>query len=71
MKIQEAIKSKKPFKIKDSDIVTQWFEAGTGPRTDLVDCDYFISEGLFSTSIDLYASHVISDEWEIVDEEKV
>jgi len=68
MTIQEAINSKKPFRLKGSDIVTQWFEGGTGPHSNLVDCDYFVSEGIFSTSIDLYASQVTSKCWEIVKE---
>lgn len=68
MTIQEAIKTKKPFRIKGKDgwEISQWFEGGKGPFKNLVDCDYFTHDGEFSTSIDLYADQVLSNEWEIV-----
>lgn len=68
--LQEAMKSKKPFKNKNSDEYIVFQEAKTGSFKDLVDCSYFIIDCLgdhpyFSTSLDLYYEEILSDEWEI------
>jgi hypothetical protein len=75
MKLQEAITSLKPFKRKDSSEWSQWYLGGTGPHKDLVDCDYFVHDfqvhgGSFSTSIDLYASDILADDWVILEDKK-
>jgi hypothetical protein len=69
MTLQEAVSSLKPFKRKDSLEVAQWYLGGTGPFKDLVECDYFVCEGQFSTGIDLYASDIFADDWILVGEE--
>jgi hypothetical protein len=68
MKIQEAMASLKPFKRPHSDEVSQWFLGGTGPFQNLVECDYFTHGEVFSTSIDLYASDILADDWVILED---
>lgn len=69
MTLVEALKCGKPFKRKEDDEVIYYYEPGTGPHSDLVGCDYFVFDfkGIknFSTSIDLYASDILADDWEI------
>jgi hypothetical protein len=67
MKLAEAMTSMKPFKRKRSSDWSQWYLGGTGPHKDLVDCDYFVHGGLFSTSIDLYAEDILTDDWEVLE----
>lgn len=66
--IQEAIQSGKSFKLEDSDKVIGYYAAGTGSFTELVSCDYFVVDGEFSTSLDLYASELLSDKWETLND---
>ena len=68
--LKEAILSYKPFKRKHGDLYSQYFKAKTGPFKDLVECDYFShefesdpSKGIFSTSIDLYASDIFEEDY--------
>ena len=63
MTLIEAMESGKPFRRKEDDEISQWFEAGTGPHKELVDCDYFTHGGDFSTSIDLYYMDIIADDY--------
>ena len=65
VRLTEAILSKKPFRRKGQEEYVQWFEAGDGPHRDLVTCDYFVSDGVFMTSIDLYAEDILADDYEL------
>lgn len=65
MTIQEAIQSGKSFKLKGSDDIILYCSPCSGPFNTLVDCDYFVIDGEFSTSLDLYASQLLSTEWEL------
>ena len=74
MNLKDAILSLKPFKRKNDDSYSQYFKANTGPFKDTVECDYFShgfendpSKGMFSTSIDLYASDITADDYELKD----
>lgn len=75
MNIIEAIKtSKKVRRSNDYSGYVQYFTAGTGLSTSLVDCDYFMieeegtNEAYFSTSLDLYPEDILADDWEVIDE---
>lgn len=70
MNLIEAMKSGKRFKRKNNDKWSQCFEPKTGPHTDLVGCGYFVHDGEFSSSINLYYSDLVADDWEI-EEEKI
>lgn len=72
--LKEAILSYKKFQRKGRDTYSQYFKANTGPKKDLVSCDYFIldfinslDEGTFSTSIDLYTSDITANDYIVVD----
>lgn len=68
MTIQDALKSNKPFKLKGSDEVILYYEASRGPHSDvLINVSYFTIDGDLSTSLDLYASEILSNEWEVVE----
>ena len=67
MTIQEAIKSGKPFRLPNygPGEAIEYFIAGTGPFAEVApSSDYFSIFGTFSTSLDLYASEILSEEWE-------
>lgn len=70
MKLTEVVLSKKPFRRKGQEECTQWFEAGNGPYKEVVACDYFVSDGVFMTSIDLYAEDILADDYELLPEFK-
>lgn len=70
--LKEAIFSYKPFRRKDGDNYSQYFKSGTGPYKKLVDCDYFsldfknkAKKGSFSTSIDIYATDLLVNDYEL------
>ena len=68
MTIQEAIRSKLPFRLKGGWETVQYYPAGTGPYSNLViEADYFTTDGELSTSLDLYAFELLSDEWEVLE----
>jgi hypothetical protein len=71
MTLQEAIKSGKAFKRPSSDTWCQHFEAKTGPYSLLVACDYFVDDGNFTTSIDLYGADILATDWVIKSESQV
>jgi hypothetical protein len=49
--------------------VIQYFVAGTGPFAHELSCDYFVTDGKFlSTSLDLYADELLSNEWELMND---
>jgi hypothetical protein len=71
MNIQEAIKSKKWF-TRNGQTFSRYYEAGTGPKKDLVSCDYFMhkedTEEYFSTSIDLYPEDIVTSDYKTLDD---
>jgi len=81
MDLKTAIMSHKPFKRRGGENeYSQYFKAGTGPKSDVVDSEYFLHGftefngnleycfGLFSTSIDLYVEDIVANDWEILEE---
>lgn len=69
MTLQEAIKSEKPFKHKNSEEFIKFQKPNTGKYKDIVSCSYFIidffGDDYMSTSLDLYPEEICSLEWEI------
>lgn len=66
MTLQEAIKSGKPFRRSGQDEVCQYFKAGEGPYADKgLKSDYFLIDGEFSTSLDLYQEDILATDWEV------
>ena len=63
MNLLEAIKSGRRFSLKEVYYPIQYFTKGTGPYQYLVDCDYFIICGEFSTSLDLDADEFLAEYW--------
>jgi hypothetical protein len=69
MTIQQAILTGKQFKLMGDNEVIQYFVAGTGPFAHELSCDYFVTDGKFlSTSLDLYADELLSNEWELMND---
>ena len=65
MTLQEVLKTKKRFKKQVEDDWIEYYENREGPYGSLVDCGYFVLEGDFSTSLDLYREDILAEDWEI------
>lgn len=61
MNIIEAMLTRKKFSDVNVYEEIQYFDAKTGPYKHFVGCDYFIIDGEFSTSIDLYADELLGN----------
>ncbi len=61
MNFIEAMLTRKKFSNKLVYEEIQYFDAKTGPYQYLVGCDYFIIDGEFSTSIDLYGDELLGE----------
>jgi len=61
MNLIEAVQSGRKFSRVEVYEEIQHFKKGTGPYPFLVDCDYFVVDGEFSTSIDLYADEILAE----------
>jgi len=68
MNLHEAMRTHKYFKRPHWDLSKIcWFNAQTGPYSELVSCDYFViyEYGIetFSTSLDLYAEDILANDY--------
>lgn len=61
MNFLEAMLTRRKFSRVDIYEEIQYFDKNTGPYQHLVGCDYFVIDGEFSTSIDLYADELLGD----------
>jgi len=59
MNFIEAMLTRQKFSSVDVYEEIQYFDAKTGPYAYLVDCDYFVVDSEFMTSIDLYADELL------------
>lgn len=57
--LQEAIRSGMPFTSTEVHEVIQHFTRGTGPFSDLVECDYFVVDGEFELILGLDAEDIL------------